>query len=339
MTRLHQYQLDDPTDSQVLIRNLASPINPADINQLEGVYPSRPKFSTDLGTSEPSAVGGNEGLFEVFQVGPKQSNLKVGDWVLPKLPNFGTWRSHALTEESDLVKVTKDGITLEQAATVSVNPSTAYLMLKLFTDLNPGDWFIQNGANSAVGRAAIQIAKSRGINSINVVRSRDNLQELVDELTLLGATHVITEEESGDREFSKTIKEWIGSSSIQLALNCVGGKSSTNIARKLGHGGHLVTYGGMSKKPISLPTSLFIFKSITCHGFWMTEITNKRPNTKVETIEEIFNLYRKGEFKDAPVQIHKTGDKSPEDKLQTFQEALSNSLKGFSGKKQVVVYE
>lgn len=45
-------------------------------------------------------------------------------------------------------------------------------MLKDFVTLQKGDTVIQNGSNSGVGQAVIQIAKAWGINTINVVRSR-----------------------------------------------------------------------------------------------------------------------------------------------------------------------
>lgn len=35
-----------------------------------------------------------------------------------------------------------------------------------------GDTVIQNGANSGVGQAVIQLAASRNINTINIIRSR-----------------------------------------------------------------------------------------------------------------------------------------------------------------------
>jgi len=59
---------------------------------------------------------------------------------------------------------------------LGINPATAYLLLTEFVQLKPGDWVIQNGANSATGRALIPIARSLGIRTINVVRRA----ELVD---------------------------------------------------------------------------------------------------------------------------------------------------------------
>jgi mitochondrial enoyl-[acyl-carrier protein] reductase / trans-2-enoyl-CoA reductase len=55
------------------------------------------------------------------------------------------------------------GIDLQQAAMVRVNPPTAHLMLTDHADLKPGDWIIQNAANSAVGQLVITLAKARGI--------------------------------------------------------------------------------------------------------------------------------------------------------------------------------
>jgi NADPH:quinone reductase-like Zn-dependent oxidoreductase len=43
------------------------------------------------------------------------------------------------------------------------------------------------------------------------------------------------------------------------------------MARYLGKDAHLVSYGAMSKQPLSLPTSLFIFKNLTSHGFWQSQ--------------------------------------------------------------------
>ena len=66
-------------------------------------------------------------------------------------------------------------------------------MLVDFVPMSPGDCFVQNGANSAVGQAAIQIGKEMGVKSINVVRKRDKgMEELKDFLEGLGADRVIT---------------------------------------------------------------------------------------------------------------------------------------------------
>ncbi|RCH78361.1 mitochondrial 2-enoyl thioester reductase, partial [Rhizopus stolonifer] len=60
----HSYRLPALTADTVHVKFLASPINPADVNMIQGVYPIKPTFQ-QLGTEESLAVGGNEGLAEV----------------------------------------------------------------------------------------------------------------------------------------------------------------------------------------------------------------------------------------------------------------------------------
>ena len=101
---LHTHSISPSLPSNsVLLRTLATPINPADVNQIQGVYPSKPPFTSVLGTSEPSAVGGNEGCFEVLSVSPSISAVAKGDWVIMRSTGFGTWRTHALAGESEVL--------------------------------------------------------------------------------------------------------------------------------------------------------------------------------------------------------------------------------------------
>ncbi|XP_030044825.1 enoyl-[acyl-carrier-protein] reductase, mitochondrial-like, partial [Microcaecilia unicolor] len=61
-------------DEDIRIKMLAAPVNPADLNMLQGTYAILPPFP---------AVGGNEGIGEVLEVGSKVCDAKPGDWVIP----------------------------------------------------------------------------------------------------------------------------------------------------------------------------------------------------------------------------------------------------------------
>ena len=65
-----------------------------------------------------------------------------------------------------------DGIDLKQAAMLRINPATALCLLEDHVALKPGDWVIQDVANSAVGRHLIVLARQKGVHTINVVRNR-----------------------------------------------------------------------------------------------------------------------------------------------------------------------
>ncbi|KAF2661230.1 NAD(P)-binding protein [Lophiostoma macrostomum CBS 122681] len=308
---LHSHSISPPHGNLVTLRFLASPINPADINQTQGVYPSKPTFTTSLGTASPIAVAGNEGVAEVIALGDtaKREGWQKGDWCLMKGPGFGTWRTHAAATISDIVKLeerAREGISVVQAGTVSINPCTAYRMLKDFVALEEGQWFIQNGANSGVGRAAIQLGRKWGLKSVNIIRGREDKakeEALKKELRELGADVVITDAELQGQGIREAAKEWTngGREKIRLALNCVNGKAATAMAKLLDSGAHFVTYGAMSKQPLTVPASMLIFKNLHFHGFWVSKWAARFPEEKKRTVEDVLDMTRKGEFRDMPV--------------------------------------
>ncbi|KAF5388679.1 hypothetical protein D9757_004770 [Collybiopsis confluens] len=218
--------LPPPSPDTVNLRFLLSPINPADVNTIEGVYPEKPSLISNLSlnglgsSEEPVYVGGTEGLAQVTQVGNGVQGLKEGDWVVMDKPQSGTWSTSRNVLSKDVLRLPASGLTEAHGATMTINPPTAYNMLNDFVDLKAGDWIIQNGANSAVGQLVIQLAKERGINTINFVRSRDDMTPLVKHLENLGATKVLTYEELSDKSLRGRVKEWTGGKDICLALNC-----------------------------------------------------------------------------------------------------------------------
>lgn len=268
-----------------------------------------------------------------------------------KVPGLGTWRTHAQGEADRFVKLSeedREGVTAVQAGTVSVNPCTAWAMLKGYAGgddagrgVKEGEWFIQNGANSGVGRAAIQLGKEWGIKSINVIRARpegeSETQKLVDELKSLGADIVITEEEASDRGFPERVKEWTsgGRAPVSLALNCVGGRSALNQSKVLSSGAWQVTYGAMAKQPLSVPAGMLIFKDLRFAGFWVSRWAERCLKEKREAVGEVLRMTREGRFKDVPVQEVKWTQGTEEAVLK---EAVAGTLGGFRKGKGVFVF-
>lgn len=335
--KCHSYSLDPAslTSKQVILQNMASPLNPSDINQIQGVYPSKPPISQESlpALDSPVAVTGNEGVFKVIAKGSDVQDFELGDWCIPNGVNFGTWCTHKLATIDQLQKLPKS-ISVQQAATIAVNPSSAYQMLTMYENLQPGDWFIQNGGTSQVARAAVQIGKNLGINSISIVRDRDDIEAVTAELKALGATHVITESENGSREFGPVIKKWLAGKEIKLGLNCIGGPSATGLARKLGSDATMLTYGAMSMKPVSLPTSLFIFKNLTAKGFWITGNIKRVPGSRESSVSAVLKMMEDGVLEDTKYNetVIDLAAIDDEKLLAAFQSAL-----GKHGK-QLVIY-
>ncbi|EPZ34013.1 Alcohol dehydrogenase superfamily, zinc-type domain-containing protein [Rozella allomycis CSF55] len=277
----------------------ATPINPSDINQIEGVYPVKPNTFP--------AVGGNEGVAQVLEIGQQVKDIKVGDFVIPRLSGFGTWRRETICDPACLFRVHKS-IGLINAATVSVNLCSAYRMLHDYISLSQGSFYftvrqddvvIQNAANSGVGKAIIQICKHKKIKNINVIRKRETTEEsnaLMNHLKQLGSSMTVFEDDliNNVNKVQEQIMEHFKVLPI-LGLNAVGGENSTNIFRLLNKNGAMVTYGAMSKKPIKLPTGPFIFDNKKCFGFWMSQwYSDSQNNSKrSEMMNDICSMIEK----------------------------------------------
>ncbi|EKM81997.1 hypothetical protein AGABI1DRAFT_119018 [Agaricus bisporus var. burnettii JB137-S8] len=333
------YLSSSPPPGTINIRFLLSPINPADINVIEGVYPTKPSK-----TEDGYYIGGNEGLARVTAVGGNSGNngnLKVGDWVVMQRQQMGTWSMERNVEIGDVIKIpNRKGISEVDGATITVNPPTAFNMLKDYAKLEEGDWVMQNGANSAVGQAVIQIAAARNLKTLNFVRNRDDISQLKEQLSSLGATQVLTYDDLEDRALRSKVKEWTNGKDIRLALNCVGGKETTAMLKYLGKEAHLVSYGAMSKQPLSLPTSAFIFKNLTAHGFWQSRWYTDRPGEEREDLmESLTQLIRGGKLQ-APQHEVVTVEKKDDDDTATnkLRQVFGRLAQGRYGKKVLLKF-
>src|SRR5207245_10017889 len=111
-------------------------------------------------------------------------------------------------------------------------------------DLKPGDWVVQNAANSGVGRSVVAIAKARGLKTINLVRRA----ELIPELQAAGGDLVVVDDDSA----LDKIRTAVGNDRVPLAIDGVAGKRSATIASALSARGTFVVYAYMDRGPVVL---------------------------------------------------------------------------------------
>ncbi|KAH6630310.1 NONE-like protein [Chaetomium sp. MPI-SDFR-AT-0129] len=390
-----------------ILRTLAAPIHPSDVNTIQGTYGIRPSFSRSvlgstlrngtageddegglLSVPTPAAVPGGEGCFEVLKLGEGVKGLEVGDWVVPApwregAKGFGTFRTHVLVEgvEGEVLRVVRGGaatgregrrLSPVELACVGVNPCSAYRMLRDYIDLGgvqgrqegpgggrskdggvevkqrqDGPWFIQNGANSAVGRAAIQLGRYMGLRSINLFRPRDTpeaTETLRQELLDLGGTHVLTYDEFLDTKSSSStgggsrIREWTrdGADPVRLALDGIGGPSVMRMMDCLGDKACLVKYGGMGSGYIRLPTGRAIFNRLRVQGFWLAPWARENPEEMDRTVMEIVELMRVGKFTVGGYRGVRWGGDTEEGPLR---DAVGEAMTPFRGKKCVFVFD
>lgn len=246
-----------------MVRLLAAPINPADLNTVEGTYGEKLTLP---------AVPGVEGC-GVVEVSAADG-FQAGDRVM-FLSRASSWATHTTVPAASLLKLPAD-IDPIQAAMLKVNPATAWRLLHGFRALKDGDWVAQNAGNSAVSRCVIQLARDLGIRTISFVRRR----ALFDELLALGADQVFLDDEEG----LAAAREILGKAGAMLAFNSVGGDSSTRVMKLLTAGGIHITYGAMGRKPVTVSNGQLIFRDIQVRGFWVSRWAETAPGDEVEAV-------------------------------------------------------
>src|ERR1051325_782248 len=268
-----------PAADEAVVRMQAAPINPADLNAIEGKYPVRPQLP---------ATPGFEGAGVVVDLGADVQGIMTGAVVI--LPhNIGTWREAVAVKATELVAVPPE-IEPLHAAMLKINPMTAWRLLHDYVDLKKGDWLIQNAANSAAGRAVMQIARELGYKTVNVVRRA----ELIEELRSEGGDVVLVDGETLRDE----VKSATAGAEIRLGLNAVGGESALRLANSLAPAGTLVTFGAMSLQPLKIPNGLLIFKDLRFRGIWINKWYDQATlSERMAAFRPLFEMAKRGLLK------------------------------------------
>jgi len=290
-------------EGQVVVALEAAPINPSDLLLIAGHYGIRPPLPAPLGA---------EGVGRIVAVGATVDPGRVGERVLivPTLEQ-GTWRDQTVIEAGLAVPVDSRADAL-QLSMLGINPITADLLLRNFAGLTPGEWVGQTGANSAVGRYVIALARQTGLRTLNVVRRPELVAELVD----LGADAVVV---SG-QDLAEQVAKALGGDQISLLLDAIGGNTVTELAHSVVFGGTVVSYGGMSGAPAVVSPADLIFREVHLRGFWLKNWLDATPRAQIaESYGRLATLVAEGALR-APVEASYP--------LADYQDALAHAAQG-----------
>jgi len=253
-----------PGPGEVVFDILAFPINPADISFCRGSYRLRPLLP---------ATPGAEGLGRVTAVGAGVTHVNPGDLVINLQRE--NWVERRRVKAEDAVPI-PPGLDLAQAAMLRINPPTALLLLEDHAGLKPGDWVIQNVANSAVGRHVIVLAKARGVHTVNVVRRDDVGGELRD----LGADVVLKDAP----DLAERTRAATGGAPINLGIDAVSGEACKRIGDCVAEGGVVVSYGSMSGEDPVMSRAAVNMRGVNLTGFNLGRGLAKRTREQVRAI-------------------------------------------------------
>jgi NADPH:quinone reductase-like Zn-dependent oxidoreductase len=254
-----------PAAGEVVFDVLVFPINPADISMCRGSYRLRPTLP---------ATPGAECLGRVTAIGARVTHVEPGDLVINLQRE--NWAQRRRVRGEDVIGVPA-GLDPLQGAMLRINPPTALLLLSDVVELRPGDWIVQNVANSAVGRLVIRLARARGVRTLNVVRR----ESLFAELNALGADACAVDGPG----LAETAKALTGGAPIRLALDAVSGQATARLSSCVGESGVVCHYGSMSGEDPVMARAALIAGGQTLVGFILGRALARR---SLEAIRAIY---------------------------------------------------
>jgi NADPH:quinone reductase-like Zn-dependent oxidoreductase len=194
-----------PKENEVLVRVMASGVNPADPLIVSG------KYAKEFGTHLP-LIPGYDIAGIVVKSGAKVTKIKTGASVYAYVLWGGGWAEYVVATEGEAAPKPKS-LTYIEAAAVPLAALTAWQALIDASQLSAGQTVLVHGGSGGVGSFAVQIAKTRGAKVIATASTAN--QDLLKEL---GADVAI--------DYTKTKFEDVAKD-VDVVLDTVGGETLT----------------------------------------------------------------------------------------------------------------
>ncbi|WP_319446474.1 MULTISPECIES: zinc-dependent alcohol dehydrogenase family protein [unclassified Mycobacterium] len=318
---LQNRPIPEPGPGEVRIRVTAAPIEASDLHTVRGRYGFTPEFPT---------VPGIESVGVIDELGSGADGLSVGQRVIT-VGVRGTWQEYVVADVGHVLAVPA-GMSDSTAAQLLSNPLTAVILTGDELDVRPGEWLLQTAAGSIVGQSVIQIGAHVGFKTLNVVRRRSAVEDIL----ALGGTAVICTE---DEDLGERLAEIAGHDGVAKAIDCVSGQVGADVSRALAPGGEMVVYGALSThrqtEPDKLTIPIFarslIYETKTVRGFWLFRWFTETPKDRMTaTIDRTLRLVDSGALRvpeGQPIPVEK------------FSEAVSLAEAPAHGNKPLLVFD
>jgi NADPH:quinone reductase-like Zn-dependent oxidoreductase len=294
--------IPEPGPGQVRIRVIAVPVEASDLHTVRGRYGFTPEFPT---------VPGIESVGVIDELGSGTDGLTVGQRVVT-IGVTGTWQEYVIADAGQVLAVPA-GMSDSTAAQILSNPLTAVILTGDVLDVRPGEWLLQTAAGSTVGQLVIQLGTHVGFNTLNVVRRRSAVEDIL----AMGGTAVICTE---DEDLRERVADIAGDDGVSKAIDCVSGQVGADVSRALAPHGELIVYGALSTHRQTDPDKLtipvfarsLIYETKTVRGFWLFRWFNEtRKDRMAAAIERTVQLADSGVLRvpeGQPIALEKFGE-------------------------------
>jgi len=273
---MHAVQLDEPNGSltlrdipvpraqagQVLIRMAAAPINPSDLGSLSGLsYSGKRKFPFTPGLEGSGTV------------------MEAGAGIMPRLLNGrrvacsalltgnGTWAEYMVTSAQLCIPLNRN-VSLQQGATLLVNPLSALAMLEM-AQLGKHRAIVSTAAASALGGMILRLAKRHNIPVIHIVRR----QAQVDTVRGLGGEYVLN---SSDADFVEQLRSVAHKLHATLLLDAVSGSMTQQLGDAAPFVSTILLYARLSDEKCIIDAATALIKDLHFDGWFLANWLGKK---------------------------------------------------------------
>ncbi|HWO67006.1 MAG TPA: zinc-binding dehydrogenase, partial [Umezawaea sp.] len=245
--RTTRRSLPAPTAGQALVRVEATAVSFAESAMRRGRYYGQPAFPF---------VPGYDLVGVVQAVGPGGDRALIGKRVAA-LTKTGAWATAVLLPAADLVEV-PDGVSADEAETLTVNGLTAYQMLHHVAKARTGQTVLVTGVSGGVGTVLAQLARHAGVRVIGTASPRHHQA-----LRALGVEPV----DYRDPDLAARVRE-LAPDGVDAVFDHLGGSNISLSHRLLNRTGTLVCYSIASKLDSGTPVLLSFLNVLTRLAFW-----------------------------------------------------------------------
>jgi NADPH2:quinone reductase len=247
---------------QVLIRMAAAPINPSDLGALLGksygdehTYPFTPGVEGS-GTVVEAGKGFMPRLLEGRRVACTAQTTAGG-----------TWAEYMVTSAKSCIPLHKN-ISLEQGATMIVNPLTALAIFQIAKHGNHHA-IVSTAAASSLGRMILCLGKRRQMPIIHVVRR----QEQVEMVRNRGGEHILN---SSEADFVEQLKKMADQLQATLFLDAVGDGMTQQLVEAAPFGSTILLYSNLSTHNSIIDPSITLVKNLHLDGWFLPNWINEK---------------------------------------------------------------
>ena len=288
-----------PGPAEVIVKVDAAPVNFVDLIVISGKYQFLPKLPFTPGKG-PAGV--------VHSVGSDVVDLRPGDRVLA-MAEVGAYAEYCAVPQSQCYPL-PDGLSLRQAAAMSLTFDTSWFALRDRARIQPGDTVLVMGATGGVGGASVQLAKAMGARVFAGVSSIEKAKHLLSS----GADALIDLAAPDLRESLRAqVFQLTDGRGVDIILDPLGGDYFDAALRALAWCGRLVVIGFAAGRIPSVKANYLLVKNIEVTGLQVSDYRKRRPEQVRECYREIFDFLERGLI--APIAVQELA-------LSEFREGL-----------------